>query len=390
MTTSPAPLLQSLLLPALCALITVLAGCASHKAPGTQATVVPVAATTESLEPDTGSKPIAAPLLVQNSLPSTGPGNYAQRDDTGVLANRLAQEFQLDPTWVRSMLDQAQFKENVARFIMPAASGTAKNWTVYRSRFIDAARIKAGVAFWRAYEMDLRRAHARWGVPASIIVGVIGVETIYGRNTGNFRVLDALTTLSLDFPKGRSDRSVFFQKELGEFLKLCDEQKMDPTQVLGSYAGALGLPQFMPSSIRQFAVDFDADGHIDLQRSPVDAIGSVARYLSEHGWQRDMPTHYEVTPPKNTESLVQLLLPDIVPSFTVSEMQGLGAALPEAGRVHSGLLALVKLENGDKPPLYIAGTDNFFSVTRYNQSSYYALAVIQLGQAVAQASGNPP
>jgi membrane-bound lytic murein transglycosylase B len=165
---------------------------------------------------------------------------------------------------------------------------------------------------------------------------------------------------------------------------------MDPTTVLGSYAGAMGLPQFMPSSVRNFAVDFDGDGRIDLQRSPVDAIGSVARYLAEHGWQKNMPAYYEVKPPADKEALAKLLAPDIVPSFSVSEMQGLGATLPDAAQTHTGLLALVKLENGDGAPTYILGTDNFFAVTRYNQSSYYALAVIQLGQAVSRAAGNSP
>ncbi len=333
---------------------------------------------------------VPAPALVRAEPPVAEPGNYAQRDDARLLADRLAKDFQLDPDWVFSMLSQASYKESITRLVMPAASGSAKNWSVYRSRFVEPIRIRAGVSFWRTYELDLRRAEARWGVPASIIAGVIGVETIYGRNTGNHRVLDALTTLGLDFPKGRSDRSAFFQKELGHFLKLCAEQKMDPTAVLGSYAGALGLPQFMPSSVRNFAVDFDGDGRIDLLRSPVDAIGSVARYLSDHGWLKDVPAYYEVTPTTDADALAKLLGPDIVPSFSVAEMQSLGSSLPDMAETHTGLLALVKLENGGAMPTYVAGTDNFYAVTRYNQSSYYALAVIQLGQAVSRAAINSP
>jgi membrane-bound lytic murein transglycosylase B len=383
----------------LCATAMALGGCASTSTTAQSETPDPAATTViaslpvaESDPPAAGvsTRPVAAPNLVLSQTLSIGTGGYSQRPDAALLADQLAQSFELDPAWVRSVLAQARFKDNVAKFIMPAPSGTAKNWGVYRSRFIDPIRIKAGVAFWRTYESDLRRAQAQWGVPASIIAGVIGVETIYGRNTGNFRVLDALSTLSLDFPKGRSDRSVFFQKELGHFLKLCDEQKVDPTTMQGSYAGALGLPQFMPSSVRSFAVDFDGDGHIDLLRSPVDAIGSVARYLAEHGWQRDMPAYYEITPPTDAQDLSKLLMPDIVTSFTVAEMQKLGAKLPDAAQNHTGLLALVKLENGDAAPTYIAGTDNFYAVTRYNQSSYYALAVIQLGQAVAREAGNTP
>lgn len=394
MTFTPPRLATTLL----CATALLVSGCASTD-PTTSALTAPDIAPpaagkpsggTQSVTDQSSTRAIPAPSLVVSQALSVMPGSYSQRDDARLLADQLAQSFQMDPAWVRSMVAQAQFKDSVAKFIMPAPAGTAKNWGVYRSRFIDAVRIKAGVAFWRSNEGDLRRAEAQWGVPASIIAGVIGVETIYGRQTGGFRLLDALTTLSLDFPKGRSDRSAFFQKELGQFLKWCDEQKTDPTTVLGSYAGAMGWPQFMPSSVRAYAVDFDADGRIDLLRSPSDAIGSVARYLAEHGWQRDMPAYYQVTPPNGAEDLAKLLAPDILPSFTVAEMQKAGATLPDAAQNHTGLLALVKLENGQAAPTYVAGTDNFYAVTRYNQSSYYALAVIQLGQAVAREASNTP
>jgi membrane-bound lytic murein transglycosylase B len=161
----------------------------------------------------------------------------------------------------------------------------------------------------------LQRAQAQYGVPAEIIAGVIGVETIYGRYTGNFRVLDVLTTLSLDFPTGRSDRSPFFKKELGAFLKLCAEQQLAPDAVLGSYAGAIGWPQFMPSSIRRWGVDFDGDGQVNLQRSPVDAIGSVAHYLAEHGWRTGQPTFFDVTPARRCRSARQTAGPRYRPEF---------------------------------------------------------------------------
>ena len=196
-------------------------------------------------------------------------------------------------------------------------------------------------------------------------------------------------TLTLDFPKGRSDRSAFFKDELGEFLKLCQEQGIAPDSMLGSYAGAVGLPQFMPSSIRRYAVDFDGDGHIDLLHSPVDAIGSVAHYLAEHGWQSSLPTYYDIAPPRDTDALAKLLAPDILPSFSVKEMQDLGASLPLSAQNHPGQLALVQLFNGKNMPTMIAGTANFYAITRYNQSSYYALAVIQLGDAVSRQATRP-
>jgi membrane-bound lytic murein transglycosylase B len=312
------------------------------------------------------------------------PDSYAYRDDARQLAAELAQSLELDPLWVWETLSKAKVKDSAAKAMMPAPVPTAKNWTVYRSRFVEPIRIRAGVNFWHIYEADLKRAESQYGVPAAIIAGVLGVETIYGRNTGNFRVLDVLMTLTLDFPKGRSDRSAFFKDELGQFLKLCQEQSIAPDSMLGSYAGAVGMPQFMPSSIRRYAVDFDGDGHIDLMRSPVDAIGSVAHYLAEHGWQSNLPTYYDIAPPRDNSALTKLLAPDILPSFSAKEMQELGANLSPSAQNHPGPLALVQLFNGQSTPTLIAGTANFYAITRYNQSSYYALAVIQLGDAVSR------
>jgi len=209
------------------------------------------------------------------------------------------------------------------------------------------------------------------------------VETFYGRMTGGFRVLDALATLAFDFPSGRKDRSAFFKDELSQFLVLAQREGQPPTSFKGSYAGAMGLGQFMPSSILKYAVDFDRDGHIDMAGSPADVIGSVANYLASFGWQRDQPTHFEVRPPVDTAERAALLVPDILPSFSAEQMTERGAVLSEPGQHHEGLLALVELQNGPAAPSHIAGTQNFYAVTRYNWSSYYALAVIELGRAVA-------
>jgi lytic murein transglycosylase B len=223
-------------------------------------------------------------------------------------------------------------------------------------------------------------------VPASVIVGIVGVETFYGRITGGFRVLDALATLSFDFPSGRSDRSTFFRGELEQFLLMCQRQQpMDCSEVKGSYAGAIGLPQFMPSSINKHAVDFDGDGRIDLTNSGADVVGSVAHFLAESGWERGQATHFAVSAPVDTRERALLLGPDILPSFTAAEFAAHGAVLSPEGQAYPGLLALVELQNGDAAPSYIAGTQNFYAVTRYNWSSYYALAVIELGQAVERA-----
>jgi membrane-bound lytic murein transglycosylase B len=307
---------------------------------------------------------------------------YADRADVRAFAAELAERHGLTLDWVTEQLAQARLQPAAQRLMMPPPAGTAKNWAAYRDRFVEPQRIAAGVRFWDDHDNWLARAEAQWGVPAEIVVGVVGVETFYGRILGNFRVLDVLATLAFDFPAGRSDRSAFFRGELEAFLLLCRREGLAPGVPRGSYAGAIGLPQFMPSSINRYAVDFDGDGRIDLGASAADAIGSVANYLAAHGWQRDLPITYDVAVPVDASARATLLQPDIVPSFDAARMAALGAELDAAGRSHEGLLALVELQNGTAAPTYVAGTQNFYALTRYNWSSYYAMAVIALGEAV--------
>lgn len=312
---------------------------------------------------------------------------YAGHPAVTAFAHRVAARRGLDAAALLAQLGQARRVEAVRRLIMPPAAGTAKNWAAYRSRFIEPQRIAAGLAFWREHARWLQAAEQRWGVPPEIVLGIIGVETFYGRITGHFRVLDALATLAFDFPPGRRDRSDFFRGELEEFLVLCAREGRDPGELRGSYAGALGLPQFMPGSVNRWALDFDGDGHIDLLASPADAIGSVAHYLAAFGWERDLPTHFGVAVPVETPDRATLLAPDIRPSFTAAQFAALGAELDAAGQAHEGPLALVELQNGERAPSYVAGTTNFYAITRYNWSSYYAMAVIELARALRQARG---
>jgi membrane-bound lytic murein transglycosylase B len=259
---------------------------------------------------------------------------------------------------------------------------------VYRSRFVEPARIRAGVKFWQDNRATLERAEQQTGVPAAIVVGIIGVETIYGQQTGNYRVMDALCTLAFDFPAQHprsKDRTAFFLSELEAFLSLTHRTATDPLALRGSYAGAMGLPQFMPSSWNKYAVDFDGDGHIDLFHSTADVIGSVANYFKAFGWQTGMPTHYPVRLTAQGADKAALLAPDILPTFAAADMMLKGAELDSAALQHTGPLALVELQDGEGPSLYLAGTENFYTITRYNWSSYYALAVIELGQEVAAA-----
>ena len=332
----------------------------------------------------------AAPV-VKPSDPDPLTRSYLQRDDVMRFGAQIAERNGLDPAWVLKALGDARYQPSVVKFISPPPAGTAKNWAAYRARFVEPRRIDAGVAFWRANEGWLLRAEDVYGVPPEIVVGIVGVETIYGQQMGTFRAIDALTTLAFDYPAGGRDRSAFFRDQLEQLFVYCHATPQragcDPLALEGSYAGALGMPQFMPGSINKYAIDFDGDGRIDLRASSADVIGSVAHYLAEFGWQRGVPTHFAVAVPVDAAERAVLLGPDIVPSFSAAQFAAHGARLDAKALDFEGLLALVELQNGAAAPSYVAGTANFFAITRYNQSSYYAMAVIDLGAAVQRRIG---
>ena len=313
---------------------------------------------------------------------------YANRPEAMQLAEAIATRKQLDPAWVRHILGQARFLPAVAKAVLPPPKTSPKNWGAYRARFIDDKRIRAGLKYWQTHQSLLERAERETGVPIAIIIGVIGVETLYGQHMGNYRTLDALSTLAFDFPSAHpraKQRSAFFTAELEAFISLTQRIKIDPLTVRGSYAGAMGLPQFMPSSWNKYAVDFDGDDRIDLFNSHADVIGSVANYFKIFRWRPGMPTHYAVQVDAASTDMATLLAPDILPTFTPENFVDKGAVLPSEALAHPGLLALVELKNGEAASTYLAGTENFYVITRYNWSSYYALSVIELGQEVAKA-----
>lgn len=337
--------------------------------------------------PDAGAN--TSPAKRRPATASAPAEGYGQHPETQQLAQEIADRHGLELAWVQDQIAQAQRLPQAIRLVTPAPRGTPKNWTAYRARFLEPVRLQAGQDFWRAHEATLARAQTTYGVPASVIVGVIGVETLYGRHTGQFRVLDALTTLAFDFPDSHpraAARTAFFRDELGHFLELARQQDWDPQAPRGSFAGAMGWPQFMPSSWRRFAVDFDQDGRIDLFNSVPDAIGSVANYLREFGWQPGWPTHFAVQLQADPIQMQALMAPDILPTFSAEGFVTHGALLDETAKQHPGKLALVELQNGEAPPQYVAGTQNFYAITRYNWSSYYAMAVIELGQTIEAAT----
>ncbi|MGC9163603.1 MAG: lytic murein transglycosylase B [Thiomonas sp.] len=316
-------------------------------------------------------------------------GDWPAQDAQALIA-RIAQRNGLPQALVERLLTQARYEPTVARLILPGPPAK-KNWRVYRSRFLDSLRIGAGSDFLQEFGVWFRKAEQRYGVPPHIVAGILGVETIYGRNMGNFRVVDALSTLALRFPaQAPRDRSGYFGAQLGDFFQWCAQDGRDPLQVRGSYAGAIGMPQFMPENILKYAVDFDQGGHIDLINDPADAIGSVASYLAAKGWVRGQPAHFALQLPRDLpqSTLDTLLAPDITPTFTADQLAAMGLPLLPQARAYPGKLAVVQLPNAGAAPDYVLGTDNFYVITRYNQSAFYALAVIELGEIVAAAAAS--
>jgi len=277
-----------------------------------------------------------------------------------------------------SLFAEVQRKQAILDAISRPAE-KVKPWKDYRPIFITDSRIARGVDFWREHQATLARAEQEYGVPAQVIVAIIGVETFYGGNTGSYRVMDALSTLAFDYPP----RAPFFRKELREFLMLAREEQVDPLSLKGSYAGAMGMPQFMPSSFRAYAVDFDGDGHINIWNNPVDAIGSVASYFKRHGWQPGEPVASRAS--VKGEQAEQGLAPGLDPASNVGELRALGWSSRDALSDELPVTAF-RLE-GAEGAEYWLGLPNFFVITRYNRSVMYAMAVNQLAELLVAARG---
>jgi membrane-bound lytic murein transglycosylase B len=318
-----------------------------------------------------------APLLFATltTLANAAPNTPSFADDPAALefARELEQRHGFHADELISQFAQTRPNATVLKLIKPPASPLQRSWERYRPRFLNDRRIDGGVRFWQENGGQLAKASALYGVPEEIIVAIIGVETEYGRNTGGFRVFEALATLAFKYPP----RAEFFRTELEQFLLLARENNLDPLAVKGSFAGAIGIPQFMPGSQRRYAVDFDGDQRVDLGNSVDDAIGSVGRFLEQHGWLAGQP----VAVPAMTAGVPDeaLLQAGLRPSLKAAELaeKGIRAAIDPQATV-----ALIDLVSPGHETEYWLGFENFYVITRYNRSSFYAMSVFQLAEEI--------
>lgn len=302
----------------------------------------------------------------------------AHHDGARQLVDQLVEEG-IERAWLESAMQQARYR----REVLDAMSGAAERrlrWDEYRAIFLDEERIQGGVAFIEAHPAAFARAEEEYGVPEEIVAAILGVETRYGRITGRHRVLDSLATLAFHHPR----RGDFFRGELAAFLEITHEQQVSPGEPLGSYAGAMGYPQFIPTSYRAYAVDFDDDGLRDLWTNPVDAIGSVANYFAEHGWRAGEPVLYEAEGPTQPPESIDFNRAARRPAVSAGALRDAGIEVPQALDDKRRLLP-VSLEEGEGNWRYMLGDVNFYVITRYNHSHLYAMAAVELAEAIASA-----
>lgn len=304
---------------------------------------------------------------------------YANHPEADAFIEQMVKEHGFDRDSLTQLFSNTRYKKNIIKLMTSPAE--AKPWKEYRPILVTEQRTKQGLKFMRENRAALARAEAAYGVPPEIIVAIIGVETRYGRITGSFRVIDALATLAFDYPR----RAKFFRKELAEFLVLARDEKVDPQSLKGSYAGAMGYGQFMPSSFRAYAIDFDDDGRKDIWNNPTDAIGSVANYFHRHGWKQAAPvTERAIAEGNGYEELLVKKRKDLVPKRTLGELIAAGfKPSTELSPEQPATAMRLKGAEGDE---FWVGLHNFYVITRYNHSALYAMAVYQLSQEIARRS----
>jgi len=306
------------------------------------------------------------------------PALAIEHPGTEEFVKRASSEYGLPESEVRELLRQAEYKQSIIDAISRPAE--SKPWHEYRKIFLTDQRISGGVDFWKEHRDLIRAASEKYGVDEEVIVSIIGVETFYGRITGSYRIIDALVTLGFYYPKDlSSDRSQFFSNELMEYIKLANEEHLPVADVTGSYAGAMGMGQFMPSSYLEYAVDFDDDGSRDLWRSTADVVGSVANYLHRYGWQFGQPVARRAIASEGA-AFNDISTRNFTPSLTVAEWREKG--FKSSSDLAPDLpAAVLKLREAERNTYWLT-FKNFYVITRYNRSPRYAMAVYELSQEI--------
>jgi len=307
-------------------------------------------------------------------------GNLKDTDLENAFIDKMVSTHHFDAAKLHELFQSVEIKDDILKRISSPAEGLP--WYKYRKIFMTDARIDGGVKFWRENEAALTAVEKQTGVPAQIIVAIIGVETFYGQKTGNYRVIDALSTLAFAYPP----RSQFFSGELENYLLLCRDEQLNPLAATGSYAGAMGIPQFMPGSFRSYAVDFDNDGHRDIWHNPADAIASVANYFVKHQWQTGQAVAIPVT--VTGDRYKSALSSGLKPDLRVDGLESLNLKIARSLPLNTKVkLLAIEQPQGDE---FWAGLDNFYVITRYNHSPLYAMAVYQLSQSILNKKGAFP
>jgi membrane-bound lytic murein transglycosylase B len=368
-----------------------LAACSSTSAPTANGTESGRTATGSGSTASSGSQAGTGEILPGGA--PVGPlAASVQRPEVQRFARELASSRNLSEPAILLLLDEARYSATVARLIAPVATGQArppKSWQLYRGRRLDPITIQQGRAFMQSNAAALDRATKRYGVPQPVIAALIGVETLYGKNMGNFRALDALATLAFDYPDpARPERAAMFRNNLADLIELDLTGKLNARTLKGSYAGAVGIPQFMPSSIKRFAVSADGGQQINLTTNRADAIMSVANYLVEHGWQRGLPIFVPVVLPNGAEKLVD---GGLKPNLDWQQLQAAGAKVAVTPQTKASstewmaaALGVIDLPEESTGTFELrTATANFFAITQYNHSYFYAAAITDLADALA-------
>jgi membrane-bound lytic murein transglycosylase B len=361
-----------------------IAGCASPSARAPESPPAPSAPTTAASPTTNPTQPDVAFKVDKGSRSPA-----IRQEELRRFGVELARSRHLSEPAVLALLADARYNPTVVRLVSPPAPGqprVQRSWLTYRKRVVEPVRINQGRAFMQEHAAELKRAYERYGVPPNIITAIIGVETVYGKIQGNFRVLDALATLGFDYPDpSRPDRAEMFRNQLGDLIELDLTGRLDARTLKGSFAGAVGIPQFMPGSIKRFAVSASGAARIDLTESTSDAIMSVANFLVEHGWQRGLPVFAPVALPASASKLVD---GGLKPNLDWPQLKAAGAKL-EAGAQDGAwmraALGVIDLPEDARGTVELrTATPNFFAITQYNRSYFYASSVADLAQALRE------